>query len=154
MERQLQWWQTLDDWLATPQAGRAAVVGALDPSDLKWLQEQQSITPESAEIAIREGLIRGTKQTRHDQAGDGLTVSEWRQLTRVIDAPEQVLFDHRTGKILYLYAAEDSHEIKLSVEFDVSKKSQPTRNQIVSGFKQTRSTIDEMIRGRLYEVIR
>ena len=154
MERQLKWWQTLDEWLATPQAGRVAVVGAIDPTDLYWIRDNQAINPETAAITIREGLIRGAKQGRHSAAGDALTFSEWRQLTRVIDDPEQVLYDHRTGKILYVHASEDSREIKIAVEFNAGKKGQKTSNQVVSGFKQTQAIIDQMIRGKLYEIIR
>jgi Phage Mu protein F like protein len=34
LERQQTWWATLDSWNSTPQAGRVAALGALDPSTL------------------------------------------------------------------------------------------------------------------------
>lgn len=151
-ETTLQWHATLDDWLATPQAGRTAVVGAIAPSVLTWLESVKQVTPVTAEIAIREGLIRGSKQIRHEKAGDGLTEMEWRQLPSIISNAEQVLFDTQTGKLLYILKSQDAG-IKLAVEFDYIKKGNPAVNMIVSGFRQATSTIEEKIRGGLYEVV-
>lgn len=149
METQLQWTETLDEWLTTPQAGRAAVVGAIDPSTLGWLAEQNLPLPVTAEIAVREGLIRGSKQARHDKAGDGLTESEWRRLPSIVADPDQVFSDTRTGKLVYVTASV-TDGIKLAIGFEY-KKDAP--NAIVSGFRQSTKTIDEMIKGGLYVAI-
>jgi len=153
LETTLQWHTTLDKWLATPQLGRTAIVGAIAPSVLTWLESIKQVTPVTAEIAIREGLIRGSKQARHTASGDALTAMEWRKLPSVVGDPEQVLFDTRTGKLIYIYASDDSRAIKMSVEFDPKKIKGGPLNMIVSGFKQPAVTIAEMIRGRLYEVV-
>ncbi|MCF7964014.1 MAG: phage head morphogenesis protein [Methylobacter tundripaludum] len=152
-ETTLQWHATLDEWLATPQAGRTAVVGGMAPEVLKWLKGNKEIQPVTAEIAIREGLIRGSKQDRHTAAGDALNEMEWRRLPMIVSEPEQILFDTRTGKLLYIFPSDDARNIKLSVEFDPKKLKKDQLNMIVSGFKQPTSTIDEMIRGGLYEIV-
>jgi len=152
-ETTLQWHATLDEWLATPQAGRSAVVGGVAPEVLKWLKGNKEIQPVTAEIAIREGLVRGSKQDRHAAAGDALNEMEWRRLPMIVDEPEQILFDTRTGKLLYIFPSDDARNIKLSVEFDPKKLKKDQLNMIVSGFKQPSSTIDEMIRGGLYEIV-
>ena len=152
LETTLQWHATLDDWLATPQTGRTAIVGAIAPSVLTWLENVKQVTPVSAEIAIREGLIRGSKQIRHEKAGDGLTDMEWRQLPSIVGDAEQVLFDTQTGKLLYILKSQEAG-IKLAVEFDYLKKGNPAVNMIVSGFRQATKTIEEKIRGGIYEVV-
>ena len=152
-ETTLQWHATLDDWLATPQAGRTAIVGAIEPSVLTWMEIAKQVKPVTAEIAIREGLIRGSKQARHSGAGDALTEMEWRRLPMILSEPEQILFDARTGKLIYVFKSDDSREMKLSIEFDPRKLKKDQLNMIVSGFKQAKSTIEEMIRGGLYEIV-
>lgn len=151
LETMLQWTHTLALWLSTPQAGRIAVVGAIDRPTLDWLNTKQ-ITPTSAEIAIREGLIRGSKQARHELAGDGLSETEWRSVLSIIANPDQVLFDTRTGKLIYI-ASSNTDGIKLAVEFDYKKSKGEPLNMIVSGFRQSTRVIAEMIRGGLYEVV-
>lgn len=153
MEAVLQWHNTLAQWLATPQAGRVAIVGGIEPAVLEWLGANKQVTPQSADITIREGLLRGSKQARHEKAGDGLTEMEWRQLPAIIANPEHVLFDSQTGKLLYIVASADAG-IKLAVEFDYLKKGEPVTNMIVSGFRQSSQTIAEKIRGGIYEVVK
>lgn len=152
METQLQWTETLDEWLATPQTGRAAVVGAIDPFTLGWLAEQELPLPVTAEIAVREGLIRGSKQARHDKSGDGLTEAEWRQLPRMLSQPSRVLLDVRTGKLVYVMDTDDAG-VKITVNYDYKKKGKEL-NMIVSGFRQSSKTIEERIKGKLYREIK
>lgn len=153
MESTLQWHNTLDQWLSTQQAGRVAIVGGIEPPVINWLENNKQVTLQSAEIAIREGLIRGSKQLRHEQADDALTEMEWRLLPSVVGSPEQVLFDTRTGKLIYVSPSDDPRNIKLSVEFDYKKTKGEPLNMIVSGFKQPSETIAEMIRGGIYEIV-
>jgi hypothetical protein len=97
-------------------------------------------------------LICGSKQSRHEKAGDGLIEMEWRQLPSIIGSPEQVLFDTQTAKLLYIFKSSDAG-IKLAVEYDYIKKGAAITNMIVSGFRQSTLTISEKIRGGIYEVI-
>jgi len=151
MEQQLAWWNTLDEWLRSPQKGRAAVVGAVDLSVMHWLMQGKNIIPQSAAIDIQEGLIRGAKQRRHLAAQDGLSESEWRRLPEILATPEAIYFDARTGKLVYVAAAGDDAGIKLSVEFDARVNKSDRTNRVVSGFRQSSNIIAELVRGGLYE---
>ncbi|UOA07786.1 phage minor head protein [Methylobacter sp. S3L5C] len=153
MEAQLQWVGTLDTWLATEQVGRVAIVGAIDSPTLAWLVDNKKIAPKTAEIAISEGLIKGTKQIRHEKSGDALNEMEWRQLPEIVGNPERILFDMQTGKLLYVGASSDA-STKFSIEFDYLKKGSPFINQVVSGFRQSNATIAEKIRGGIYVVVK
>lgn len=148
-ERQLAWWDTLDTWLTSAQAGRTAVVGVIEPAELIWLAAEKEITPTNAAIGIREGLIRGTKQSRHEQAQDALLPGEWRRLPEILSKPEAVYFDTRTGKLIYIVSAGDDAAIKLSIEFDYARKGEAVMNMIVSGFRQAGDTIEQMVKGGL-----
>ncbi|MEI6070134.1 MAG: phage minor head protein [Methylococcaceae bacterium] len=153
MEMQAQWIGTLNTWLATEQVGRVAIVGAIDTPTLNWLDENKKIAPKTAEIAIREGLIKGTKQTRHEKkTSDALSEMEWQQLPEIVSNPDQILFDTRSGYVIYVLKTNNP-AIKLSVKFDYAKKGVKT-NMIVSAFKQSVSTIAEMIKGKVYERIK
>jgi SPP1 gp7 family putative phage head morphogenesis protein len=152
LEREQAWWETLDDWLSSSQRGRTAVVGAVSPEVLDWLQKEKRGLPAEAGISVREGLIRGAKQTRHEAAGDGLMPEEWRRLPAILNHPSQVLFDTRTGKVIYIVDSQDAG-IKLSVAIDYRVGKRRT-NMIVSGFRQSAEAIAQMIRGGLYQVIR
>jgi len=151
MERQLAWWNTLEGWLTSPQRGRMAIVGAIGPEILQWLQENKRLVPRSAAIDIQEGLLRGTKQQRHLASQDGLLESEWRRLPEILAKPEAIYFDTRTGKLVYVVSAGDEAGIKLSVEFDARVNKSDRTNRIVSGFRQSSQIIDELVRGRLYQ---
>lgn len=153
MERELAWWETLDAWLASPQTGRQAVIGALSPETLEWLAAKKAITPQSAAIGVQEGLIRGTKQARHMAAQDGLLAEDWRRLPEIIDAPDAVYFDTRTQKLVYVASSGDSAGIKLSVEFDYRVNKKERTNMVVSGFRQAARTIAELVRGGLYVLL-
>jgi hypothetical protein len=153
LERQQLWWETLDAWMASPQKGRMAVVGTVDPMKLNWLKREKDISPQSAAIGIQEGLIRGTKQERHIAAQDGLLDSDWRRLPGIIEAPEAVYFDTRTGKLVYVASAGDAAGVKLSVAFDYRVAKTERMNMVVSGFRQASKTIDELVRGGLYEPV-
>jgi hypothetical protein len=150
MERQLAWWETLDQWLKTPQSGRSTVVGSIDSGALAWLEMEKGITPKNAAIGIQEGLIRGTKQARHIRNQDGLLAEDWRRLTSIMLDPEAVYFDTRTGKMVYVASAGDAAGVKLSVEFDYRFAKTERMNMVVSGFRQASKKIDELVRGGLY----
>ena len=119
MERQLAWWNTLDEWLKSgKQASRLAVVGTLEPDVLAWLDSVKDIQPLIAEIAVPDSLILGPKQRRHADAGNAFTREEWRNLPEMITHPEQILFDTRSGKLLYIYPAGRPDKAKIAVELD------------------------------------
>ncbi|SFM49768.1 Phage Mu protein F like protein [Nitrosomonas nitrosa] len=153
LETSLQWANTLDDWLTSKQAGRTAIVGAIGPDILRWLADEKQALPQTAEVAVREGLIRGQKQARHLKAGDGLNEAEWRRLPSIIAEPDQVLWDVDKENLIYI-ANSDDVGIKLSVRFEFRSNKTNRTNMIVSGFRQSSKTLEERLRGKLYEVVK
>ena len=156
LETQLAWMDTLDEWLKSgKQASRLAVVGAIDPDTLAWMDSVKSIQPITAEIAVPDSLILGPKQRRHTGAGNALSDAEWRKLPEMLANPERILFDNRSGKLLYIYPAGGSDKAKFAVEFDYrrSRKQQIT-NAVVSAFKTQQADIDGMIKGGIWEIVK
>lgn len=149
------WQQWLVDVLADPiKRGRLQVVGALDQDTLTWLAEERSLRPVSSEIAVQDGLIVGKKAERHGVAGDALAESDWRQLPAIVSEPERVLFDNRSGKLVFVGASVDARKIKLALEFDFrTKKVKGETNLIVSAFKIPTQAIDGEIKGGFYTVV-
>ena len=72
-------------------------------------------------------------------------------MTAVLQDPEAVYFDTRTGKLVYVVSAGDAAGIKLSVEFDYRISKTERMAMVVSGFRQSSKIIDELVRGGLYE---
>ena len=148
------------DWLDVVLAdsvsrGRLQLVGILSPETVTWLAQMKSIEPISAEVAIPDSLIVGAKAVRHQSVGDALTPDEWRQLVTIIANPDQVLFDTRSGKLLFVAQSNDPRRIKIAVEFDFQQKRQKGAvNLIVSAFKPQPDSIDGGIRGGVYEVVK
>lgn len=155
METQLAWWNTLEGWLKSgQQANRMTVVGAIDPDTLAWLDSVKSIQPITAEIAVPDSLILGPKQRRHADAGNALTHEEWRNLPGMLAHPEQILFDTRSGKLLYIYPAGGG-QAKMAVEFDYQRsRKQQITNAIVSAFKTQQVDIDGMTKGGIWKVVK
>ncbi len=156
MEHQLAWWNTLNEWLKSgKQASRLAVVGAIDPATLAWLDSVKSIQPLTSEIAVPDSLILGPKQRRHASDGNALTEAEWRKLPEMLANPERILFDTRSGKLLYVYPAGGTDKAKLAVEFDYQRsRKQQTTNAVVSAFKTQQADIDGMIKGGIWETVK
>lgn len=145
----------LDAVLADPvKRGRTQVVGSLDPAILTWLDVQKNIVPATAEIAVQDGLIVGQKAKRHAAAGDALTDTEWQKLPDILESPAQILFDTRSGKLLYVYPAGGADSAKIAVEFDYQqKRGKGTVNLVVSAFKVVQATLNAEIKGGHYEVV-
>jgi len=156
MERQLAWWNALDEWLKSgKRANRLAVVGALAPDTLAWLDSVKSIRPLTAEIAVPDSLVLGPKQRRHADAGNAFSREEWRNLPGMLAAPERILFDTRSGKLLYIYPAGGADKAKMAVEFDYRRsREQQMANAVVSAFKTRQADIDGMIKGGIWEIVK
>ncbi len=145
----------VDDVLADPvKRGRTQIADSLTPDILAWLKAQKSIVPATAEIAVQDGLIVGQKAKRHAVAGDALTDAEWRKLPDMLESPSQLLFDTRSGKLLYLYPAGGTDAAKIAVEFDyLQKRGKGTVNHVVSAFKVEQAALNAGIKGGHYEII-
>lgn len=155
-ERNAAYKQFLDQALADPvKRGRRAIVGAIDPATLRWLEQNKSLVPASAEISVQDGMIIGKKASRHQLAGDALTSDDWTRLPDMLERPDQILFDTRSGKLLYIVASKDGGNAKLAVEFDyVLKRGAGETNAVVSAFKVPTVAIDAEIKGGFFEVVK
>lgn len=151
-ERETAYRAFVDQVVADPvKRGRTATVGAIDPATLSWLRTNRSIEPAGAEIKVDDGLLVGKKAARHELAGNALSTDEWANLAAQLAEPEQILFDTRTGKLLYILPAGDGRLEKLAVEFDyLLKRAKGQANMIVSGFKVPASAIEGEIKGGFY----
>lgn len=149
------WQQWLVSILTDPiKRGRLQVVGALDQNTLDWLAAERSLRPATSEIAVQDSLIVGKKAERHGAAGDALEESDWRQLPAIVSEPERVLFDNRSGKLVFVRSSADTRKIKLALEFDFrTKKVKGETNLIVSAFKVPTSAIEGEIKGGFYTVV-
>lgn len=155
-ERDAAYRSFVDAVLADPvKRGRRAILGAIDPTVLRWLETNKGIFPASAEIAVEDGLIVGKKAIRHAEAGNALTPEEWSTLPDLLERPEQVLFDTRTRKLLYIVEGGDPVVGKMAVEFDyVEKRSKTVVNQLVSAFRVLQETIAGDIGSGVLQVVK
>lgn len=144
----------LDAVLADPvKRGRVQVVGALAPEVLDWLAVK-SIRPVSAEIAVDDAVVVGRKAQRHLAQGDALTPAEWVALPEMLDAPGQVLYDTRSGHLIFVAATQDPRLAKIAVEFDyLQKREKGLVNMIVSAYKTQTADIEGAVKGGQYEVV-
>lgn len=151
MERQLAWWNALDEWLVDAHSrGRTAIMGGLDRDVLDWLDARGHPLPVTAEIGIRDNLPAGAKQKRHEADQNGLTLEEWRALPGLIDKPGAIYRDRKSGKLIFV--AEELGPTKAAVEFD-PKKTKGGFNLIVSAFRISDEAIAGAVKGEEWEPI-
>ena len=149
-ERQLAWWDTLDRWLADDYSrGRTAIVGALEPRVLGWLQAWGAPLPKSAEIAVSDHLPKGAKQRRHEASQNGLTIEEWRALPSLLEKPGAIYFDKHSGKLVFV--AEEIGPTKAVVEFDPKKID--GLNQLSTAFRVSDEAIAGAVKGGEWEIV-
>jgi hypothetical protein len=149
----------LGDVLADPlKRGRTAIVGAIEPATISWLDANHGVVPATAEIALQDAIVVGKKAVRHQAAGDALTAAEWSRLPDILANPDQVLYDVNSGKLLYVSTSTDPNEprdTKVAIEFDYAlKKTKGMTNMIVSAFKLPGADIAGAIAGGLYQVVK
>jgi len=151
LERQQQWWQTLDEWTADPKPrGRSAVLGALKPEVLRWLDREGYALPASAAVSVDDGLWNGAKQRRHMADQDGLSPEDWRALTALLEKPSGVYRDVSTGKLIFV--ADGIGPTKAAVEFEPGSTA-GNANKLVSAFRTSATDIAGMVKGGLWEVV-
>lgn len=157
-ERRLAWADTLDAWLSSGPVGapRSHVIGALQTEVVRWLKAERDIEPVSAEIAVEDRLVLGPKEVRHQtKTRDGLTATEWRGLPGLIDNPDQVLFDERSGHLLFVTELPGNAAQKIVIEFDYRKgrTKETLRNMVVSAYRQRAADIAGEIKGGLWTIV-
>jgi hypothetical protein len=157
---QAAWDSWLSEVLADPvKRGRLQVVGALSPETVSWLEQNKHLLPATAEVAIQDGLVIGPKARRHELAGDALSAEDWQTLPQIVADPERLLFDNRSGKLLFIgpppTTGDATRQVKLALEFAFKlKKQKGETNLIVSAFRTSAAGLDGGIAGGHYEVLK
>lgn len=128
------------------------VAGVMQQQEIDFLAEQAGKPVVTAEIAIEDRLIVGKKAARHEQAGDALSVDEWKSLPGAL-AGAKVYFDKVKGSMLYVFASlTDPRSVKLAVEVNfVSSKPKKVLNLARAGYKINAQALDDRTR---YQEIR
>ncbi|BBU57396.1 phage head morphogenesis protein [Mameliella alba] len=140
-------------WLADVIAGaqkHPALLGAISPQ-LQQALAQRSIAPQSAEIMIGPNVIVGKKGLRHEVAGDALEEVDWMRLPQLIAAPDVVLLDERSGRVLFLQLDADRLP-QLVVALDYVRKGE-VFNLVRSAYRPRLSDIKARIKGGLLTVL-
>ena len=146
MERQQQWWETLDTWLASPlPQGRQAVVGTLTPQTLDLLDAAGITAPDSAEITLSDRLVLGKKDQRHTQAGNALLIAEWRQIPALLDTPGAIYLDKVSGNLVFV--ADGSGPMKAVVRYDQAS------HRVVAAFRVSAADVAGALKGGQWQAL-
>lgn len=138
----------VDDVVASGVSRNAwRVAGVMAQPEIDYLTHQAATPPITAEIAIEDRLIVSKKATRHEKAGDALTIEEWRSLPVAL-SEAKVYFDKLNGSVLYVFASQtDGRSVKLAVEVNfVSSRPKKTLNLARSGFKINAQALEDRTR--------
>lgn len=131
-------WEKWLSELGTRRDAPPGLAGYLTEPVLAALQ-RHDIVPQSAEMMVMPGLVRGPKAARHEAKGDALKRDDWRRLPERLDQPLAVLHDIETGRVLYLLPSEDgAGQLAMAVDYRLKgRRGAPavTTNMIVSAYK-------------------
>ena len=125
----------IDDVLKTGVSRNSMSIAGWITNDVLLSLKNIGKIPDTAEIVVEDRLIVGKKAARHENAGDALSIIEWKNIPILLAASPKALFDNDTGKVLYVLPSPDSKTIKLVVELDFKAKKQQTLNSVRSAFK-------------------
>jgi hypothetical protein len=113
--------------------GRSTIAGAVAPDILDWLAARGA-APASAEIVLEDGLVASSAQL-----GSGsdafLGAAEWLTLRDALAGPLEVLFDTRSGTLIYIVRAGEGQAGKVAVALDFSQQQGGELNRLVSAFR-------------------
>lgn len=131
------WAGWIDDALAGRERNRLGWLGVISARDLAHLRAA-GIAPQTAEVMVRPGLVRGPKADRHEDAGNAIAQDAWRALPALWRKPVALLLDLKSGNPLWLLPGADGRAPQLAVEVDfVDKKSRRgATNAVKSAYLQ------------------
>lgn len=132
------------------------LIGVIAAEEIVVL-ESIGVPPTTAELMVHQGLIYGPKATRHENKGDAITESEWRQIPNLITRPIAVLLDANSNKLIYLLQGDDKQVPQLAVETDYWTKKEGKKeqtNMIVSAYKPYLEDIKARIKGGQLKLLR
>ena len=115
-----------------------------------------------------EGLliVKKTKASRHAMKGDALSLEEWQDLMEVIAKPDHVYYDKQNKTFIYVRELENDDAIKIAIRANHDKnqswkkknkkrkRSPVLINSIRTAFRIPMKTMQGMVKGGLWDVIR
>ncbi|MFN4191824.1 MAG: phage minor head protein [Tabrizicola sp.] len=140
-------------WLVTSREGSEHVpglLGVLSPEIVADLKAR-GMTPATAAIAVKPGLLNGPKARRHEAAGDALPEAVWRDLPKQLLTPLVVLFDERTHRLLYILGEAGSSQLAVAINYQfVADRKNMIGNLVVSAYRpKMRSILERIAAGAL-----
>ena len=138
------WAKWVEDTLASDGRTKPGFVGVISADVIKALSAK-AISPQTAAIQVRPGLLAGPKAIRHESAGNALSPDDWLQLPQRLRRPLAVMFDKKSGNLLYVLQAEGGRaQIAVSLNYRMKgMKDGMTTNMVVSAY---RTMIAEVLR--------
>ncbi|MFN3575377.1 MAG: phage minor head protein [Tabrizicola sp.] len=135
-------------WLVTVREGSDHVpglLGVLSPEIVANLKER-GMTPATAAIVVKSGLLNGPKARRHEAVGDALPEPAWRDLPRQLLTPQVVLFDERTHRLIYILGDAGSSQLAVAINYQfVAHRKNRIANMVVSAYRPKMQSILERI---------
>jgi hypothetical protein len=110
--------------------GRSMIAGAVAPDILEWLAARGS-APASAEIVLEDVLLASSAP--RGKAGEAfLGAAEWLALRDALAEPLEVLFDTRSGTLIYIVLAGEGQAGKVAVELAFGQQQAGEVNRLIS----------------------
>jgi hypothetical protein len=146
-------------WIAAIKEERnhhaPALAGSLRPAVIKDL-ETRGRAPVSAEIMVKPGLVVGPKANRHATKGDAFTEHEWLTLPSRLREPIAILFDPRTGRLLYVLPGDDgASQMVVALDYWEKGRDRERRqmNLARSAYHPVMRTLRDRVRAGQLEII-
>ncbi|MFZ1573718.1 MAG: phage minor head protein [Chromatiaceae bacterium] len=125
----------VDGVMAQPGArGREWVIGYLALVDEAALIERGGSVANGS-IVLSDRLLVGPKAGRHEAAGNALSAEEWKQVPRLLAAPEAVLYDRVNGTLLYVLPSQDGRKTKIVIEGGRIERKRDAYESVRAAFK-------------------
>lgn len=133
---------------APAPASRVAVIGALSPETIAWMGKNQVPVPNAAAISIRDSVIASSQAARSQAAG-ALSADDVARLPAVLAQPDQLLFDTRTGRLVYVSYAGEPRQAVIAAETQLTERGM---YELVSAYKPAGDLQADIATGR-YAII-
>ncbi|KAB8037401.1 phage head morphogenesis protein [Janthinobacterium aquaticum] len=133
---------------APAPAGRVAVIGALSPETIAWMTKNQVPVPNAAAVSMRDSVI-ASSQTARSQAAGALSADDVARLPGLLAQPDQLLFDTRTGRLVYVSYAGEPRQAVIAAEAQLTERGM---YEVVSAYKPAGDLQSDIAQGR-YAII-
>lgn len=129
---------------AAPPVGRTAVIGALSPETIAWMTKNQVPVPSAAAISVRDSVIASSQAARSQAAG-ALSADDVARLPGLLAQPDQLLFDTRTGRLVYVAYAGEPRQAVIAAEAQINERGV---YELVSAYQPTSGLQADIAQGR------